>query len=111
VLDLAFALSSLALSGLNTRVAADLDATSDHYLLLTIFPWGLRHHEAKQRLKFNILDHTRFLALLATNLGGIEDTTKTKEELDYLVNGIISVIHSTYMASTTRSLPQGGGQP
>jgi hypothetical protein len=42
---------------------------------------------------------------------GIEDTTKTEEELDCLVDEIISAIHSTYMASTTRSLPQGGGQP
>jgi hypothetical protein len=68
VLDLIFASSSLALSGLNTRVAADLDATSDYYPLLTIFPWGPRHHEARQRLKFDTLDYTRFLALLAMDL-------------------------------------------
>jgi hypothetical protein len=111
VLDLTFTSSSLALSGLHTRFAADLDATSDHHPLLTIFPWSPRHHEAKQRLKFDTLDHARFLALLATNLVGIEDIAKTKEELDYLADGIISAIHSAYTASATRSLPQGGGQP
>jgi hypothetical protein len=105
VLDLTFASSSLALSGLNTRVAADLDAISDHHPLLTIFPLGPRHHEAKQRLKFDILDHAHFLALLATNLVGIKDTTKTKEELDYLADDIILVIYNIYTASATRSLP------
>jgi hypothetical protein len=111
MLDLTFASSSLTLSGLNTRVAADLDATSNHYPLLTIFPWGPRHHKAKQSLKLGTLDYTHFLTLLAANLVGIKDTIKIKDELDYLVDGIISAIHRTYMASATRSLPQGGGQP
>jgi endonuclease/exonuclease/phosphatase (EEP) superfamily protein YafD len=60
VLDLAFASSSLALAGIYTKISTHLDATSDHRPLLTTMPWGQRYTEASQRLKFTMLDHTRF---------------------------------------------------
>jgi hypothetical protein len=111
VLDLIFTSSFLALSRANTRVATDLDVTSDHHPLLTILPWGQRHLEALLRLKFSILDFNCFHALLAMNLDNIRTIAKTKKELDYLVNDTIFAIHSAYTASATRSLPHGRGQP
>jgi hypothetical protein len=111
VLDLTFTSSFLALSGANTRVATDLDVTSDHCPLLTVLPWGQRHSEAPQKLKFSTLDLTRFHALLALNLENVRTAAKTEEELNYLANETISAIHSAYAASATRSLPQGRGQP
>jgi hypothetical protein len=73
-------------------------------------PWGQRYTEAPQRLKFTILDHTRFQSLLASNLDDTRNTAET-EELDTLTNKIISAVHSAYTTSATRSLPQGGGKP
>jgi hypothetical protein len=74
-------------------------------------PWGQRYTEAPQRLKFTTLDHTCFQSLLASNLDDIRNTAETEEELDNLVNRIISAVYSAYTTSTTRSLPQGGGKP
>jgi hypothetical protein len=111
VLDLIFTSSFLALSRANTRVVINLDITSDHCPLLTVLPWGQRHSEAPQKLKFSTLDLTCFHALLALNLDNIRAAAKTEEELNCLANRTISTIYSAYTASATRSLPQGRGQP
>jgi hypothetical protein len=74
-------------------------------------PWGQRYTEAPQRLKFIILNYTCFQSLLASNLDDIRNIVKIKKELNNLINRIISAVYSTYIISTTRSLPQGGGKP
>jgi hypothetical protein len=110
-LDLAFVSGPLALAGACTKVAEHLDATSDHHPLLTTLPWGQRHQEAPQRLKFSTLDLPRFHSLLALNTSNLPTTAGSEDELDSLADGITSAIHSAYVASALRSLPQGGGQP
>jgi ribonuclease HI len=110
VLDLAFVSSSPTLLGASTRVAHHLDATSDHRPLLTTLPWEQGPVETPQRLRFDTLDHTRFLTLLASNLANVRSSAGNKDELDCLANGITAAIHSSYTASANKSIPQGGGQ-
>jgi hypothetical protein len=63
------------------------------------------------RCLFSTLDLTHFNTLLASNLSNVTTTAETEEELDYLINRVILAIHSIYITSATRSLPQGRGQP
>ncbi|EED20817.1 reverse transcriptase, putative [Talaromyces stipitatus ATCC 10500] len=82
VLDLSFASSPLALAGAKTSIASHLDATSDHQPLITTVPWDQRYKETAQKLRFDTLDHTSFLSLLASNLAGTESSAATEEDLD-----------------------------
>jgi ribonuclease HI len=111
VLDLTFASGSLALAGTSTRIASHLDSTSDHRPLLTTMPWSHRFPETPQRLRFDTLDHLRFLSLLESNLASIECLAKTEEDLDSLANEITSAISTAYKGSARRTLAQGIGQP
>ncbi|EED15786.1 hypothetical protein TSTA_009110, partial [Talaromyces stipitatus ATCC 10500] len=106
VLDLSFASSPLALAGAKSSIASHLDATSDHQPLITTVPWDQRYKETAQKLRFNILDHTCFLSLLASNLASIECSTMTEEDLDALAEKLTSAIQGAYRGSAKRTLTQ-----
>ncbi|EED14662.1 hypothetical protein TSTA_041400 [Talaromyces stipitatus ATCC 10500] len=111
VLDLSFASSPLALAGVKASIASYLDATSDHQPLITTVPWDQRYKETAQKLRFDTLDHTSFLSLLASNLAGTESSAATEEDLDALAEKLISAIQEVYRGSAKRTMTQGIGQP
>ncbi|EED16647.1 transposon I factor, putative [Talaromyces stipitatus ATCC 10500] len=111
VLDLSFALSPLTLAGAKASIASHLDATSDHQPLITTVPWDQRYKETAQKLRFDTLDHTSFLSLLASNLAGTESSAATEEDLDAFAEKLISAIQGAYRGSAKRTLTQGIGQP
>ncbi|EED14697.1 polymerase, putative [Talaromyces stipitatus ATCC 10500] len=111
VLDLTYATSLLALSGLHTSTAPHLDSTSDHTPLLTTIPWDQRHTLPTQKIRFDILDQPLFLSLLSTNLSQIQPLDSLKANLESLAQGLTSAIHSAYEGSAKRSLPHKKGQP
>jgi hypothetical protein len=111
VLDLAFTSSPLLLAGTSTTVAYDLDATSDHWPLITTIPWDQRYSEPSRKLRADTLDLPVFLALLASNLNGVEASSPTEASLDSTASNLVSAIHSAYQGSARRTLGQHTGQP
>lgn len=105
VLDLAFISSSLNLLRASTKVVHHLDATSDHHPLLTNLSWEQGPVETTQRLRFNTLNHSRFLTLLASNLTNVQSLAGNEDELDFLAKEITAAIHSSYTASANKSIP------
>ncbi|EED17315.1 reverse transcriptase, putative [Talaromyces stipitatus ATCC 10500] len=111
VLDLSFASSPLALAGAKASIASHLDATSDHQPLITTVPWDQRYKETAQKLRFDTLDHTSFLSLLASNLASTESSAVTEEDLDALAEKLTSAIQGAYRGSAKRTITQGIEQP
>ncbi|EED11974.1 hypothetical protein TSTA_000510, partial [Talaromyces stipitatus ATCC 10500] len=111
MLDLSFALSPLALTGAKASIVSHLDATSDHQPLITTVPWDQRYKETAQKLRFDTLDHTSFLSLLASNLADIESSAAIEEDLDALAEKLTSAIQGVYRGSAKRTIIQGIGQP
>ncbi|EED12689.1 conserved hypothetical protein [Talaromyces stipitatus ATCC 10500] len=109
VLDLSFASSPLALAGAKASIASHLDATSDHQPLITTVLWDQRYKETAQKLRFNTLDHTSFLSLLASNLAGTESSAATEEDLDAFAEKLTSAIQGAYRGSAKRTMTQGIG--
>ncbi|EED17261.1 hypothetical protein TSTA_023150 [Talaromyces stipitatus ATCC 10500] len=111
VLDLSFASSPLALAGAKASIASHLDATSDHQPLITTVPWDQRYKETAQKLRFDTLDHTSFLSLLASNLAGTKSSAAAEEDLDALAEKLTSATQGAYRGSAKRTMTQGIGQP
>ncbi|EED11498.1 hypothetical protein TSTA_007880 [Talaromyces stipitatus ATCC 10500] len=109
VLDLSFASSPLALAGAKASIASHLDATSDHQPLITTVPWDQRYKETAQKLRFDTLDHTSFLSLLASNLAGTESSAATEEDLDALAKKLTFTTQGAYRGSAKRTMTQGIG--
>lgn len=61
--------------------------------------------ETLQRLRFNILNHTCFLILLASNIANVRSLAENEDELDYLINRITIAIYSLYTASVNKLIP------
>jgi hypothetical protein len=74
-------------------------------------PWSQRFTEAAQKLRFDTLDHPRFLSLLSSHLAVIECSATTEEGLDSLAHGLTLATASAYKGSARSSLAQGIGQP
>ncbi|EED12711.1 hypothetical protein TSTA_052340, partial [Talaromyces stipitatus ATCC 10500] len=104
MLDLSFASSPLALAGAKASIASHLDVTSDHQPLITTVPWDQRYKETAQKLRFDTLDHTSFLSLLASNLAGTESSAATEEDLDAFAEKLTSAIQGAYRGSAKRTL-------
>lgn len=109
VLDLTFISSSLLLTGACSTLADHLDATSDHRPILTTIPWGRRHPDSLQRLRFNTLDQALFFSLLSSNLTSLEQFPSSILELDSLALGLTEAIFNAYSGSAKRSLGKGTG--
>ncbi|EED14753.1 conserved hypothetical protein [Talaromyces stipitatus ATCC 10500] len=110
MLDISFASSPLALAGAKASIASHLDATSDYQPLITTVPWDQRYKETAQKLRFDIVDHTSFLSLLASNLAGTESSATIEEDLDALTEKLTSAIQGAYRGSAKSTITQDIGQ-
>ncbi|KAI1006659.1 hypothetical protein K3495_g1555, partial [Podosphaera aphanis] len=113
VLDLTFVSSSLTALGTETAISQELDATSDHFPIVTVIPWDSRYQEPVARLKPETLDEKLFLALLSSGIRGITDPaqTRTAEALDNYAQRICDTIKQAYSGSARRAMGKGTGQP
>ncbi|KAI1004369.1 hypothetical protein K3495_g3850 [Podosphaera aphanis] len=78
VLDLTFVSSSLTALGTETAISQELDATSDHFPIVTVIPWDSRFQEPVARLRPETLDEKLFLALLSSGIREITDPAQTR---------------------------------
>src|SRR6201990_1382695 len=111
VLDLFFVSSCLALAGSNTVVAYDLDATSDHWPLLSSITWDQKYAEPTKRLRFDTLDQRLFLSQLASNLEDLAGLALSEKDLDSAANSLVAAIGNAYQGAAKRSLGLSSGQP
>ncbi|EED15554.1 hypothetical protein TSTA_049920 [Talaromyces stipitatus ATCC 10500] len=59
-------------------------------------PLALMGAKASIKLRFDTLDHTCFLSLLASNLAEIKSLATTEEDLDALAGKLTSAIQGAY---------------
>ncbi|KAI0991554.1 hypothetical protein K3495_g16633, partial [Podosphaera aphanis] len=111
VLDLTFVSSSLNSLGVETAIAREMDATSDHLPIVTVVPWDIRFREPLTHLKLETLDAKLFLALLESGIKEINDLPRrpSTEVLDNHARQISETIRRAYCGSARRALGKGTG--
>ena len=103
----------MALTGAESTVIPQLDATSDHLPLLSHIPWDQRFQEPQARLRPSTLQQNVFLSLLKSNLEGLPSLplNPIPSELDIAAQSLSKAIQQAYQGSAKRSLGHGTGQP